>query len=139
MVKLDDFSFIQKINPFHIFAAYNSLGCWKDSASKRVFKNLEGKSSFLNGHYKSRTNAIEKCFQAALKNDWEMFALQDGGQCFGSSNPALNYKKYGKSNTGCSNGKGGALLNEVYLISKVHIIYFKKNKITFKMVQLLRH
>ena len=90
-----------------------------------MFKSLEGKSSFLDGHYKSRTNAIEKCFQAALANDWEIFALQDGGQCFGSSNPSHKYKKHGKANTGCSSGKGGALQNQVYLISKF-MTYFLK-------------
>ena len=123
-----------KLEPFILVCiAYNSLGCWKDSASKRVFKSLEGKSSFLDGHYKSRTNAIEKCFQAALANDWEIFALQDGGQCFGSSNPSRNYKKHGKANTGCSSGKGGALLNQVYLISKF-ILYVLRTSLEIKNV-----
>ena len=57
------------------------------------------------------------CFHAALDKDMELFALQDGGQCFGSSNPKLKYTKYGSA-TGCTEGKGGPLMNQVYEISK---------------------
>ena len=99
-------------------ADYEARGCWKDGAS-RVFQNLEGQSSFLDGSYKARTNAIQKCFQAALEKDWELFALQDGGQCFGSSNPSLNYKKLGiAEGRKCVDGKGGPMVNQVYEISK---------------------
>ena len=101
------------------YADYEARGCWKDGAN-RIFQNLEGQSSFLNGGYKARSNAIQKCFQAALEKDWELFALQDGGQCFGSSNPSLNYKKLGKAEgRKCVDGKGGPMVNQVYEISKL--------------------
>ena len=52
--------------------------------------------------------------EAAKARGFKVFALQDGGQCFGSDD--LNaYKKYGGS-TKCSDGRGGPFANSVYEI-----------------------
>ena len=64
--------------------------------------------------YISRTNPKIHCMRVALKRGFVVFALQNGGQCFGS--PSLNsYQKLGKAPTGkCKDGKGGPKANDVY-------------------------
>ena len=49
----------------------------------------------------------------ALGLEYTVFAIQDGGQCFGSSTAQNTYSKYGTSSE-CSGGKGGPLANDVY-------------------------
>lgn len=102
----------------NMFQAYLSLGCWKDEVNngKRTISSLEGKSSFLNGNYKVRTVPVTKCMQAALEKGFEVFAVQDGGQCFGSADAKARYKMAGSSNR-CSSMKGGPLANDVYELS----------------------
>ena len=52
--------------------------------------------------------------EAAKARGFKVFAIQDGGQCFGSDD--LNgYKRYGGS-TQCSDGTGGPFANSVYEI-----------------------
>ena len=48
-----------------VVPAYKSIGCWEDTSS-RAIPTLEGKSNLLDGGYKSRSNAIQKCYKAAL-------------------------------------------------------------------------
>ncbi|XP_066275109.1 uncharacterized protein [Branchiostoma lanceolatum] len=43
-------------------AKYISLGCWKDS-SNRAIPTLEKTDARLDGSYRARANAIEKCYQ----------------------------------------------------------------------------
>ena len=65
--------------------------------------------------------------EAAKARGFKVFALQDGGQCFGSDD--LNaYKKYGGS-TQCSDGTGGPFANSVYEIreGKGLVIFYKTN------------
>lgn len=38
-----------------------------------------------------------KCAEAADENNLKLFALQNGGQCFGGSNNENTYYKYGRS------------------------------------------
>lgn len=94
---------------------YQSLGCWKDLIP-RAIPSIEGKSSFLDGHYKSRTNAKEKCFKAALALGYRLFAIQDGGQCFSSYTANNTYTHYGTSAACSGDGEGGPLANNVYEI-----------------------
>ena len=44
---------------------------------------------------------------------YQAFAIQNGGQCYGSSTAQLSYNRYGRSNQ-CYDGKGGPLANNVY-------------------------
>ncbi|XP_078661544.1 uncharacterized protein LOC144905673 [Branchiostoma floridae x Branchiostoma belcheri] len=103
---------------------YISLGCWKDS-SNRAIAQLEGTDERLDGSYTARANAIEKCYQVAKSRGFSVFAVQNGGQCFGSATALTTYRKYGPS-TGCQkDGEGGGWANEVYLITGyVHKPYF---------------
>lgn len=102
---------------FNLVSTSESLGCWKDDIP-RAMKTLEGKSSKLTGHYRSRSNAIEKCLQAAVSFGYKVFAVQDGGQCFGDVTAAFRYKHYGPSRACSGNGKGGPMANQVYKVSK---------------------
>ena len=103
-------------------ASYNSIGCWKDELP-RAIPNLEDNyqvASILDGHYKRRSREVEKCYKAALSLGYDIFAVQDGGQCFGTTNADNTYNKYGRSSK-CGwpnpNGTGGPMANDVYRIN----------------------
>eukprot|EP00058_Branchiostoma_floridae_P006239 XP_002591727.1 hypothetical protein BRAFLDRAFT_80821 [Branchiostoma floridae] len=76
---------------------YTSLGCWKDVPSARAISILEKTDPRLDGRYTRRTNAIDKCYQVAVSRGFTTFAVQHGGQCFGSADGINTYKKYGRS------------------------------------------
>eukprot|EP00058_Branchiostoma_floridae_P024990 XP_002610480.1 hypothetical protein BRAFLDRAFT_85621 [Branchiostoma floridae] len=96
---------------------YSSLGCWKDTPS-RAIPMLEGKDARLDGTDPTkRDNATEKCFQVARSRGFPVFAVQYGGQCFGSANGHNTYNKYGPSEDCAADGKGGSYANEVYKIT----------------------
>ena len=88
---------------------YVSKGCWKDVPS-RTIASLE---HHFPTHYRFRENPIQKCFEVAMKFGYQVFAIQDGGQCFGSPNGHNLYDKHGRSKL-CSQGKGGPMANSVY-------------------------
>ena len=95
---------------------YQTLGCWKDTIP-RVLPTLEGNGNVrfvLDGHYKTRENVVQKCYEAANSLGMDIFAVQDGGQCFGSPVESSSpYMTIGKS-TACLNGTGGPMANDVY-------------------------
>jgi len=99
-----------------INAAYSSLGCWKDTA-KRAIQVIEGTTAWLKGNYRHRMHAIRKCYRAARRKGFKVFAIQNGGQCLASNTAGKTYKKYGRS-TACKRGKGGTLANNVYTINE---------------------
>jgi len=102
-----------------MFETYLSLGCWKDgiTANKtRALPTIEGQSNKLDKHYKRRTDAVMKCAKAALQKGFEVFAVQDGGQCFSSADARSKYKQFGRSEK-CETMKGGPMANDVYQIS----------------------
>ena len=94
---------------------YVPLGCWKDSIP-RALPSFEGTSPTLDGHYKRRELAFQKCFELAKSLNHKIFAVQDGGQCFISSESEDSYKTYGPSIECLSDGEGGPLANDVYQI-----------------------
>ena len=94
---------------------YISLGCWKDSVS-RALPSFEGSSSTLDGHYKTRERAFQKCFELTKSLGHKIFAIQDGGQCFISTQHNDSYKTYGRSDECLSDGEGGPMANHVYKI-----------------------
>jgi len=91
---------------------YKSLGCWKDDIP-RALTLLDGANQVLDGYYKTRESAIKKCHIAAYQKGLQIFAVQDGGQCFGSLGINSNYTKYGAA-TNCKAMKGGSMANDVY-------------------------
>ena len=103
------------------FSAYEDLGCWKDEI-ERAMPLLEGNSTHLDVHYKRRKNPIKQCALAALEKGVKTFALQDGGQCFGTSLPS--YKKYGISSYCDQDGTGGPMANNAYVFGMFSLKYF---------------
>ena len=94
---------------------YETMGCFQDRGS-RAIPTLEGKDSILDGRYRARQQSIEKCYQAAKKRGFHVFAVQDGGWCASSALAAKTFNKYGKSSACKSDGEGGPLANQVYYI-----------------------
>ena len=95
---------------------YIHWGCYRDEIP-RAIELLEGKKELtliLNGQYRTRKNAIHRCYLAAFKLGYSVFALQDRGQCFSSKAAAKTYKKYGQSSNCGSEKTGGAFANQVY-------------------------
>ena len=111
------FSIFFNIFHFSTIDGYTSLGCWKDTSS-RAISILEGKNPFLDGSYRTRKRAIQKCFYAAKSLGYDVFAVQDGGQCGTSSAAKSTFKKYGESTACKLDGKGGAWANNVYEINQ---------------------
>eukprot|EP00058_Branchiostoma_floridae_P021680 XP_002607170.1 hypothetical protein BRAFLDRAFT_68035 [Branchiostoma floridae] len=97
----------------HKGECYQSLGCWEDRFD-RAIPILEGTDPRLDGIYGARNNPVEKCFQVAHSRGFTVFAVQDGGQCFGSADGHNTFFKYGRS-PACG---VDSWTNEVYLIGK---------------------
>ena len=98
-----------------IFIAYETIGCFKDTAN-RAIPTLEGQDSILDGPYQARRDAKEKCYQAATKRGFKVFALQNGGWCASSADAEETFDKYGESNACGNDGEGGPWANQVYSI-----------------------
>ncbi|XP_078573092.1 polycystin-1-like protein 2 [Branchiostoma floridae x Branchiostoma japonicum] len=90
---------------------YTKLGCWTDIIGFHLMPSLEGTDPRLDGHYSARENAIEKCYQVALSQGMTLFAVQDGGWCFGTDFLAGNYGP----NPNCApDGEGGPSASQFY-------------------------
>ena len=98
------------------FPRYETIGCFQDHSS-RAIPTLEGQDSILDGSYTARQDAIQKCYQAAKKRGFHVFALQAGGWCAASATAPNTFDKYGKSTACQSDGEGGGWANQVYYIS----------------------
>jgi len=61
----------------------------------------------LDGNYQARIQAIEKCYEAANKRGFEVFAVQDGGWCASSATADKTFDKYGASSACGVDGEGG--------------------------------
>lgn len=76
---------------------WESLGCWRDLPT-RAIASLEGKSKLLGDNWKQRANPLNACAEAAKDEKLKVFAVQDGGQCFGGPYAHIFYDQYGPSN-----------------------------------------
>ncbi|KAI8513359.1 carbohydrate binding [Branchiostoma belcheri] len=85
---------------------YQSLGCWRDTWTGAI-PSLEGTDVRLDGDPLTRNDPIEKCYQVALSRGFAVFAVQAGGECFGSADAQNTYKKYGPSTACAAGGEGG--------------------------------
>ena len=75
------------------------MGCWKDTWD-RAIPLIEKKHPMLyEDDYKTRTNALMKCAEAALDNNFGIFSVQNGGQCFSGKDADKTYMKYGVSDS----------------------------------------
>ena len=81
---------------------------------------LEGKDrDVLDGDYKLRTDAIEKCALEAMKRRYAVFAIHDGGSCLGSTIVPPTFNKFGISQDCKSDGKGGPGSTNVYVSGSI--------------------
>jgi len=98
---------------------YIHLGCWEDSLP-RALLSFEGTSPTLDGNYKNRERAFQKCFELTKSLGYKIFGVQDGGQCFISTLTLSDesYKTYGPSNECLSDGEGGPMANDVYKVKE---------------------
>ena len=53
---------------------------------------------------------------AAISFGYDVFAVQDGGQCFSGANAGTAYKT--EKSRDCDGLKGGPMANDVFIISK---------------------
>ena len=72
-------------------------------------------------HYKQRSDPVIKCFKLASSLGFDVFAIQDGGQCMTSGSAEKSFDKYGTSNECSSSGRGGPMANDVYWIKNFGI------------------
>nr|XP_002732012.1 PREDICTED: uncharacterized protein LOC100374260 [Saccoglossus kowalevskii] len=100
----------------HIRRGYSQVGCFKDT-STRAIATLEGTDDRLDGSYTTRTNPLQKCAAVAREQGFQMFALQNGGWCAGSSTATSTFGTYGDSLDCKSDGEGGPWANEVYVFT----------------------
>ena len=91
----------------------NPFGCYKD-LPVRAMESLEGQDHLLDGNYKSRKNAVQKCLLVGRGRGYAVVGIQDGGMCVGSTLRA--FSKYGISHDCKSDGKGGPWASEVHEI-----------------------
>ena len=104
---------------------YEKVGCFRDTGDRAIPYND------VDGEYKNRgVNAINMCFERAVKAGHTIFSIQDLGQCFSmKKDDPSRYGKYGELPenqaylgekgriTGCvSSGLGGFWANSVYRI-----------------------
>ena len=81
---------------------------------------LEGTDrGVLDGDYKLRTDAIEKCALTALKTRYIVFAIHDGGSCLASGSVDPTFNKFGISRDCQSDGKGASGAHHVYVIGGI--------------------
>ena len=62
----------------------------------------------LDGNFRRRENATEKCAELAYSLNFTVFAVSRGGECLGSEMPeqGWEYYMYGEEEN-CVDGKGG--------------------------------
>ena len=85
-------------------ASYSHVGCYKD----RIIRALPVKL----GNYGS----VQECFNVAKGRGYRMFGVQYGSECWSAPNAESRYKIYGAA-SGCSNGKGGTWMQDIYRIN----------------------
>ena len=78
---------------------------------------MEGQDPLLKDSYDSRQNPTHKCYLAALKRGYQVFAVQHGGQCFSGPAAQQTYNKSGPSDACEADGEGGPGANQVYNIT----------------------
>jgi hypothetical protein len=94
----------------NVFASspnYNYKGCYKDNMGTPA----------LPQYYDRPAKSVDECYNM-MKDDYDynIFALQFGGECWAGNKSTDSYQKYGQINSNCSNILGGVSQNQVYEI-----------------------
>ncbi len=83
---------------------------------------LESIDGRIKEKYKKRNDSLKKCAEAAISQQYTLFALRDGGQCFAGNLESTAYKKHGVSKL-CVNGLGSSSSKNVYqIMGKCYIL-----------------
>ena len=107
---------LRKLNFAASSPPYQNIGCFNDDRMGPAIETLERQDSILDGNYTTRNDSITKCYRAAKKRGFHVFAVQNGGRCASDASAANTFDKYGNSLDCESDGKGGPLANQVYYI-----------------------
>lgn len=91
------------------------FGCRSTVQNVGRFVMLESTDGRVIGNYKKRYDALLKCAEVAIEQRYTLFALRDGGQCFGGFKGTTKYWKHGVSRH-CRNGMGSTSSKNVYQI-----------------------
>ena len=95
--------FLLASSTYGVMHSKSYMGCYKDSLP-RAFPD-----------YYDTGLTVAGCYQKAIELGYEMFAIQNGGECWLDDSTQNNYDKYGKSDK-CKGESGGKWLNSVYKI-----------------------
>jgi C-type mannose receptor len=105
---------------------YTTMGCYLiPTFTRPIIPSNEGRSTtitILDGDYRNRTDAINKCFRAANSLNHNIFALYRGGECLSMSDyiPGGDYNKHGVSGAYCPvDGKGGLFVMHLYRVTHI--------------------
>ena len=94
-----------KANVFATSPNYNYKGCYNDEINNPA----------LPEYYDTPATSVDDCYNM-MKDDinYDVFALQYGGECWAGNKTTDSYDKYGKLDGGCDNILGNIKKNQVY-------------------------
>jgi len=94
---------------------HHYMGCYRDKKTHRAVPHYRGKIGgfFDTGRIDS---PLEQCKEMAQKAGDDVFALQDGSQCWSGKKLKSNYKLYGPQSDPKLCPYGGPLTNQVYVL-----------------------
>ena len=98
---------------------YTSIGCLNDLSWYTAVPTLEGQDQLLDGDYKQRENAIQKCALVSQKRGYKVFAIQDGGKCMSSSSAHKTFNRAGRPTQCKREGRGEFMVNHFYVIGEM--------------------
>ena len=88
---------------------YTYKGCYFDEdGSGRTLKNRLGTD---------KVSSIKECYNRAKEKGYDIFALQNGGECWADKQSESEFNKYGTSADDTCSEKGGNFRNKVYTIN----------------------
>eukprot|EP00794_Sanderia_malayensis_P014145 gene14144-15622_t len=124
------------IDIYNDLNGWESVGCWRDLPF-RAIATLEGKSKQLSRVWKTRSDPLTSCAKAAAEQNLKVFAIQNGGQCFGGPYAQYFFDQYGPSNL-CKNGLGGTWSNNVYSSKMAYERVLKEEKADEKVTKCMK-
>ena len=96
--------------------SYSAIGCYRDTPDLAI-STLENLDPVLDGPYNTRRNPISKCAVAAMRRDYKIFALKDGGLCAASASCAAPQTfDTPQDPDACLSGEGGPSAYYAYII-----------------------
>ncbi|XP_072026443.1 adhesion G protein-coupled receptor B3-like [Amphiura filiformis] len=91
---------------------YVNIGCWLDG-NLPIMYNMEGTSEYLDLPLSKRKNALMKCAYVAFLNQFTVFGIKYGGECYSGPKAECNFDRYGISSS-CTKGLGSNDSYDVY-------------------------